>query len=100
MIKNTGRSDPPVFLYFNPYCSLITVVLDSVLEVEELPRKRATMMMMNTAAPATQTHGDVYHSVVVVVVVVLDFFSVTLSLVSCAHMIIFTHVNKNNIKNF
>jgi len=58
--------------------SFITVVLDSVLEVEELPRKRATIMMINTAAPATHTHGDVYQSEVVVVVVVLVFFSVTL----------------------
>ena len=50
----------PIFLFFSILISLIMVVLDSVLD-EELPRKRATMMIINTAAPATHTHGDVYH---------------------------------------
>jgi len=74
--------------------SLITVVLDSVLEVEELPRKRATKMIINTAPAATHTHGDVYQSVVVLVVVVVVFFSEALSFEVCAQMIIFIHVNK------
>jgi hypothetical protein len=68
-----------------------------VFEVEELPRKRATIMMMNTAAPATHTHGDAYQLVVVVVVVL---FSVTLSFVACAHTTICIHVNMAIIKNF
>lgn len=50
--------------------SFITVVLDSVVELE-LPRSSATSMMINTAPPPTHTHGDVYHSVVVLVLVVV-----------------------------
>jgi hypothetical protein len=43
--------------------SFITVVLVSL--VLELPRIRATRMIINTAPPATHTHGDEYHWVVV-----------------------------------
>ena len=47
----------------------MTVVLreTSVLSLLELLRMRATIMIINTAAPTTHTHGWVYHSVVVVV---------------------------------
>jgi hypothetical protein len=98
MEKMQARLSLPAFFLYR-YRSLITVVLDSVLEVEELPRKRATKMMIKTAAPAIQTHGEVYHSVVLVVVVDV-VFSVTFSFVPCAHMAICMPVNRINMKNF
>src|SRR5436190_2448115 len=60
--------------------SFITVVLVSL--VLELPRIRATRIIINTAPPATHTHGDVYHCVDDVVDSV---FVVTVLSPSCAH---------------
>ena len=54
----------------------VTVVLSVVPAVVLLllPRNKATSNKMNIAAPITQTHGEVYHSVVccVVTLVVVD----------------------------
>jgi hypothetical protein len=57
---------------------------------------------MNTAAPTTQTHGWVYH---VVVVVVVSFLTVVLELLlplSCANEIncerVKKHIHKNRLK--
>ena len=77
----------------------MTVVRDSVLEVDELPRKRATRMIINTAPPATQTQGEVYHSEVVVVVVVVLDFSDTPSFEVCDHAMICIKVKKAKNKN-
>ena len=57
-------------------------VVPSVVRVPLLLFRRATSKRINTAAPATHTHGEVYHSdsVTLTVVFVLVFDSV----VSCA----------------
>ena len=74
--------------------SFITVVLVSL--VLELPRIRATRMIMKTAPPATHTHGDVYHCVDDVVDSV---FVVTVLSPSCAHSTTCIQVKKIARKN-
>src|SRR6187549_496030 len=69
--------------------SFITVVLVSL--VLELPRIRATRIIINTAPPATHTHGDVYHCVDDVVDSV---FVVTVLSPSCAHSTTCIHTKK------
>ena len=54
---------------------LVTVTLSEVVSALRLPLllfSSATNSRMKTAAPATHTHGDVYHSVSVTLTVVLE----------------------------
>ncbi len=54
----------------------MVVVLDTSFVDELLPRKMRTNIIMNIAAPTTQTQGSVYHVVVVVVVVLVTLVEV------------------------
>jgi hypothetical protein len=59
---------------------------------------------MKTAAPITQTHGEVYHSVDVVVVVVIlveeeELPDSEAPPLSCAHKAVCIKAMVNNIKN-